>query len=189
MKLPVQVTFQDIPVSDAVEAACWKEAGKLDRYFERIMGCRVVISSPHRRHARGRLYSVRVDLTVPGSERVVSRNHHDRHAHEDVYVAIRDAFQAARRQLEDHARQRRGQVKTHDAPAHGRIVELHPELQCGSLETPDGRRIYFHRNSVVNGGFDQLESGEKVRFVEQEGREGPQASTVTPLGRHHHLVP
>jgi ribosomal subunit interface protein len=188
MQLPVQVTFRDVPMSDAVEAACWKEAERLERYFDRIMGCRVVISAPHRQHNKGTLYSVRVDLTVPGSELVVNRGQHDQHAREDVYVAIRDAFQKARRQLEDHARRNRGQTKYHEPPAHGRIRELHPAGGCGLIESPDGREVYFHRNAVLNDAFEQLELGSQVRFVEEPGEKGPQATSVALLGRHHHFV-
>ncbi len=79
--------------------------------------------------------------------------------------------------IEDYVRELRGAVKTHEAAALGR-VRLEPELDYGFLETPDNREIYFHRNSVLGPGFDKLEIGAEVRFVEEEGEQGPQASTV-----------
>ena len=161
-----------------------EKAAKLERFYERIMGCRVVLEAVTRRHHQGNLYRVRIDLTVPGRELVVSREPGKDHAHEDVYVAIRDAFDAMRRQLEDYARKRRGEVKHHEAPPHGRIAQLFPDH--GFIETPDGREIYFHRNSVLNGGFDHLQVGTEVAFTEEEGIKGPQASTVRPLGKHHY---
>ena len=142
---------------------------------------------PAPRRQQGNLFRVRVALKVPGSEIVVGRDPEAHHAHEDVYVAIRDAFDATRRLLEDHVRQGRGDVKLHAVPDHGRIARLLPAQNCGFILSPDGSEIYFHRNSVVNGAFEKLAVGDEVRFVAQhsESAEGPQASTVVPLGKHH----
>jgi cold shock CspA family protein len=102
-------------------------------------------------------------------------------------VAVRDAFDAVRRQLEDHVRRRRGDVKTHDAPSHGRVASLFAERDYGFIEASDGSEVYFHRNSVVGGGFDKLAVGDEVRFSfhAEEGEKGPQASTVVAVGKHH----
>jgi ribosome-associated translation inhibitor RaiA len=116
MHIPIQVTFKDMTVSDAIEAAAIHHAARLERYYPRITRCDVSIASPHRHHQKGRLYSVRVDLTVPGREIVVNRDPPVDHSHEDVHLAIRDAFRATRRLLEDHVRGRRHQVKTHAKP-------------------------------------------------------------------------
>ena len=133
------------------------------------------------------MFRVRVDLGVPGREIVVGRDPQAHHAHEDAHVAVRDAFDAVRRLLEDYVRERRGDVKLHAVPDHGRIARLLAEQDCGFIVTADGTEIYFHRNSVANGGFDKLTVGDEVRFVAQhsESAEGPQASTVVPLGKHH----
>ncbi|KPK68141.1 MAG: RNA polymerase subunit sigma-54 [Acidithiobacillales bacterium SM23_46] len=111
MQIPLQVTFRDIEHSDAVETRIREKAEKLQRYYDRIMGCRVVVEMPQRHKHQGKLHSVRIDLTVPGAELVANHTQH-----EDVYVAIRDAFDAMSRQLEDFARKQRGEVKTHTAP-------------------------------------------------------------------------
>jgi ribosomal subunit interface protein len=103
MQVPVQVTFRDMPVSDAVEAACWDEAAKLERFFDRITSCRIVVAADHRRHQKGNLFQIRIVLNVPGRELVVNRDPPAHHADEDVYVAIREAFDSTRRQLEEHA--------------------------------------------------------------------------------------
>ncbi len=178
MKLPLQITFRDMPSSEAVETRIREKAAKLDEFYDRIMSCRVVVEAPHRRHHQGKLYHVRIDLTVPEGEIVASREPHDRHSHEDVYVAIRDAFDAARRQLEDHARRHRAAVKTHEAQPRGRIVRLFPEQGYGFIESVDGREVYFHRNSVLDGAFEKLKVASEVRFAVEEGDQGPQASTV-----------
>jgi len=185
MKLPLQITFRNLDRSPAIEADIEEKANKLDEFFEHIMRCRVVVEADHKHHHKGNLYHVRVDITVPGHELVVKRDPKEHQAHEDVYVAIRDAFDAAKRQLEDYARKLRGDVKSHDVPPHGRISELIPMEDYGRIETLDGRSIYFHRNSVINMDFDKLEIGYEVRFDEEEGDEGPQASSVRVIGKHH----
>lgn len=178
MKLPLQITFHGLDPSDALEAAIRDHASRLDRFHDRIMGCRVLIEARHKHHHQGNLFRVRVDLTVPGRELVVTRDPAEHRAHEDPYVAIRDAFDAARRQLEDDARVRRAAVKTHAEPAHGRVARLFADAGYGFLETAEGREVYFHRNSVIGGGFDRLEVGSEVRFAEETGEQGPQASSV-----------
>lgn len=187
MQVPVQVTFRNMDRSDAVEANILERSKKLERFFDRIISCKVVVEAPHRRHTKGKLFDVRIDLVVPGKELVINRNGPKNHAHEDVYVAIRDAFNAAVRVLEDHSRKSRGEVKAHETPRHGTVARLFPFEGYGFIETSEGREIYFHRNSVVNGGFDTLEVGDEVRLVVayDESEHGPQASTVTPIGKHH----
>jgi ribosomal subunit interface protein len=113
MKLPVQITFRDMSPSEALEANVREKAQNLNRFYDGIMGCRVVVEARHKHHHKGNLYHLRIELTVPGQEVVVSREPVEDHSHEDVYVAIRDAFDAARRQLEDYARRHRHQVKKH----------------------------------------------------------------------------
>ena len=187
MQIPVQVTFRNMDPSAAVEAKIRGKAEKLERHFDRVVSCRVVVESPHRRHHKGKLYQVRIDIGVPGKEIVINHAGPKNHAHEDVYVAVRDAFNAAARRLEAHARKVRGDVKSHQVPPHGKVARLFPYEGYGFVEMSDGREIYFHRNSVVNSGFDQIEVGHEVRVAVAEGEsaDGPQASTVTPIGKHH----
>jgi ribosome-associated translation inhibitor RaiA/cold shock CspA family protein len=185
MKLPLEVTFRDIPHSEFIEAKIREKAAKLDTFYDRIMACRVVVEAPHGHHHKGNLYHVIVNITVPDGELVADRAPKDHHAHEDVYVAIRDAFDAARRQLQNYSRKRQGKVKQHETPPHGSISSLSPDENFGRIMTADGRDIYFHRNSVINADFDSLTIGEEVRFSEEAGEEGPQASSVQIVGKHH----
>jgi len=184
MRLPLQITFRNIPPSKAIEIAIRERSGKLDRFSDLIMGCRVVVEARHCRHHQGKLYHVRIDLTVPGDEIMVSREPALHHTHEDIYVAVRDAFDAARRRLEDYARRHRQQVKVHESMPRGRIALLDNAKGCGFIVTPDGREIYFHRNSLVNADFGRLEAGDLVRFHEEAGEKGPQASTVHVEGKY-----
>ena len=173
MKLPVQITVRNASVSEVVKNEIRDRVDKLEQFSNNIMGCRVTVDSPHRHQHQGMQYTVQIDLTVRGAELVVKRQ-----PHEDVYVAIRDAFDAARRQLEEYERRLRGDVKSHDAPSQARVVKLFPDDGYGFLEASEGYEIYFHRNSVLGDAFDRLTVGTEVRFVEEEGEKGPQASTV-----------
>ena len=110
MQIPLQITIRGIEHSDALETHIRDKADKLDEFFDRIMSCRVVVEVPHKHHHQGKQFTVRIDIGVPGSEIVVNRDHA-----EDVYVALRDAFNAAKRRLEDYARKIRGDVKTHQS--------------------------------------------------------------------------
>lgn len=177
MQIPIQVTFREVDHSDAVKEMCEKEVMKLERFHHRITSCRVTISAPHRHHNKGSLFSVAVDLTVPGGEVVVNKSHHDAHEHEDLFTAIKDAFRAARRRLEDFSRKQRHEVKTHEGSPQGRILRVMPD-GFGFIGTPDGREIYFHENSVLNGDFAHLGEGTLVRYAEEDGEDGPQASAV-----------
>ena len=180
MQQPVEIHFRGMDRSAAIEARVREKAAWLETFHDRIGSCRVVVEAPHRHHHKGQLYTVRVDVTVPGAEVVVDRAPAEDHAHEDVYVAIRDAFDAARRRLEDQARRRRGEVKAHATAPSGTVSELYAKAGYGRIDTGDGRSVYFHRNSVLDGGFDALKVGARVRYVEEPGAEGPQASTVYP---------
>jgi ribosomal subunit interface protein len=177
MQEAIQITARDLSLSNAAEAEIRARALDLDTYYDGIVNCRVVVQGPGRHHRKGQPYDVRVTLSVPGSEFVV--NHQ---ADEDIYVAIRDAFDAVRRRLEDYARRQRGAVKQHEASPHGLVQKLFPTEGYGFLETPDGRQIYFHRHSVLHPGYDCLEIGMEVRFCEEASDQGPRASTVAIVG-------
>ena len=185
MQLPLQITFRHLESSEALESSIRDHTAELDQFFDQIMSCRVVIESGHKHQHQGTLYQVHIDVTVPGKELVVSRGSDLHHAHEDAYVAIRDSFDAMRRQLEDHARKQRGKVKAHQVPPHGKVSELKADENYGRILTADGRDIYFHRNSLLNSNFENLEIGTEVRFDEEAGDQGPQASSVNVIGKHH----
>jgi len=187
MQTEPQISFDDIPIDEAVRDAVLEHIAQLEHLSDRITGCHVVIAQPHRHHREGRLYSVRVDVRVPGSAIVVNRDHHLDHAHEDVFVAIRDSFAAARRRVEDHSRRLRGVEKSHAARAQGRVSQLFPLLDYGFIETADGHEIYFHRHSISDNDFHMIDIGSPVFYSEEEGDEGPQAAFVQLVHRRHPL--
>lgn len=183
MQVPPQITFHNLEHSDAIQQRLEKEIVKIEQFDKRITSCRVVVERPQRRHQKGDTYSVRIVLSVPGAEDiVVNRDPGLDHSHEDVFVAIRDAFGAARRQIQDLVRIRQGHIKSHEAPLHGKIASLVPQRDHGFISSADGRHIYFHRNSVDGDQFDLLKPGQHIRFAEARGDKGPQATFVKPLG-------
>jgi cold shock CspA family protein/ribosome-associated translation inhibitor RaiA len=183
MQTPIQVTFQDVPPSDALEAAVRDEAAALERYYDRITSCHVTVSEPHRHQHQGRLYRVRIHMAVPGDDLVVDREHGGHAGHADPYLAVREAFHAARRELEDYVREMRGDVKGREGPSRGRIVRLLPWEDCGFIESADRRELYFHRHSVLRGNFDELKAGDEVTFVEEEAEKGSNAKSVRLASR------
>ena len=200
MQSQLQITFRNMKPLKEAEAWIREAAAKLENLFSQIMGCRVELQLPHRHHKKGRLYHVRIDLTLPGGEIVVrrepslsSRARHlkepelKKHAevntsHKDLRRTIDDAFKAAGRRLQDHARRQRGDIKRRAPLPEARVSKILPQEGYGFLTSVDGREIYFHKNSVLGGAFPHLKIGTTVRFAEERGEKGPQASTL-------HIVP
>lgn len=196
MKSELQITYRNMKPSTEVEKWIRAEAAKLDTLYSRVMGCRVAIEVPHRHHWKGSPYHIRIDLTVPHGEIVVKRepslNARARHLgegkikkqsevkipHKKLRQAINDAFKAAGRRLQDYARRQRGDIKSSTLLPEARVSKILPQEGYGFLASDDGREIYFHRNSVLGRAFPRLKVGTTVRFVEEPGENGPQASTV-----------
>ena len=184
MQRPLQITFRNMKTSEAVEARIRKNVEKLEKSCDNLLGCRVVVEAPHAHHQKGGLYHTRIDLTIPAETIVVNREPDLHKGSTDVYVSIRDAFTAAERQLHKHSKRRQGKIKTHETVQQGRISELYPEMDYGRIITATGDDIYFHRNSILNTDFAALRVDTKVSFVEEQGNEGPQASSVKVLNAH-----
>lgn len=181
MQSPVQLTFRDFPPSPALSAHVEKRAAKLDTFFDRIVKCHVVIESPHRHSKHGQRFHVRIDLHVPGKELVVSRTPEE--AREDARAAVDDAFGDAERLLEEFSRQHAFDTKAHVKAPHGVVAKLFPDRGYGFIAAEsDSHEVYFHENSLVGSRFDKLSVGSHVRFAEEDGDKGPQASSVHVLG-------
>jgi cold shock CspA family protein/ribosome-associated translation inhibitor RaiA len=185
VETPVKIDFQGTDASPALRALIEGHVADLEERYGRVTACRVVVKAPGGRHRTGGLLDVNIRLSLPeGREVNVSRLSHDDERHADFEFAIADAFKRARRQLQDHARKLQGKVKRRVGPPLGRVVRLERDKGFGFLESDDGQEIYFHRNSVLRGGFERLEPGTRVSFTEQTGDKGPQASSVKPLAKH-----
>jgi cold shock CspA family protein/ribosome-associated translation inhibitor RaiA len=187
MDTQLEISFVNTDRSAAVEKLVRQRTQALARHCDRLLKCRVVIEMVGRHHRKGRKFRARIDMKLPRRTIVVGKASESAPAHEDIYLAVRHAFDAARRQAQDFARRRRGDVKSHEAPPHGRIAKLFPDDGYGFVRMADGQEIYFHRNAVVGTAFEKLAVGAEVRVSvhDDESDKGPQAGTVRPVGRHH----
>jgi ribosomal subunit interface protein len=173
MQIPLQISLHGITRSNALYNAIREKADKLERYYDRIMSCRVVLEQPARHQRKGKQYAVRIDLKVPGGEIAVTHEHD-----EDLQIALREAFNAARRRLEDYARGQRGDVKHHAPEYTGRVARIDAEQGIGFIATEDGREYYFSRDNVITPAFEDLAIGTPVHFIEDVAAEGLQAKRV-----------
>jgi cold shock CspA family protein/ribosome-associated translation inhibitor RaiA len=185
--------------SDALDSEIRTRIHRLETYYRSIMGCRVLVELGERHHESGNRFHVRIDLTVPGDEIVVA---HDASLHASAIdteverarkadepdperkharVAVREAFDIARRRLQDHARRQRGTVKAPVRQPRGHVARLFPSDGYGYIQAEDGHEVYFQKTSVLKNVFERLTVGSDVSYVEEPGEKGPQASTVKLL--------
>ncbi len=185
MEVPLKIVFREVsPYEDVIEAEVRKLVDKLGNRYPGIISCRVVVEKPHKHRREGNLYKATVKLTVPHKQIVVSHEHPFHQSHKDIFVAVHHAFEDAARQLEENALIKSKDVKDHDLLPHGVVLKLYSGEGYGFIQGFGGREIYFHRNSVLDG-FEKLKIGTEVRFEEEEGEKGPQASTVKIVRKAH----
>ena len=127
MTFPIQVSFQQMEPSPALRERIRELAARLERFSPSILRCRVRVERPAQHQQQGGLHDIHIDIAVPDDEIVVRHSHAADHAHENAYVALRDAFNAARRQLENYERKRRGEIKRRDG-----IAQPAPSLRTPS---------------------------------------------------------
>jgi ribosomal subunit interface protein len=171
---PVKIVIRDVENSPALEDHLRRKAQRLSQYYNKIHNIHIVVEVPQKHKRNGQLFNVRIDISVPGKELVVNRK-----MDEDVYVAVRDAFDALLRQLETYSRKRRGDVKNHDHANYGHVTRLFPQEGYGFILSLDGNELYFSITNVTHPNFDQLTIGDPVQFLGITGPEGWQAHRVT----------
>jgi cold shock CspA family protein/ribosome-associated translation inhibitor RaiA len=164
--------------SPAMETHIRQLAARLDKFGNDIMRCHVIVERHDRHKHQSRVIDVTIDMTLADGEIAIRRAHPADHGDRDPYTALSNAFQAAGHELEDYERKRHDDRKKSAQSAHGWISTLDAEHDSGRIESDDGRSVYFHRNSVIGRRFKDLRTGTEVRFSEEPGDEGPQASTV-----------
>ena len=174
MQIPLQITMRHIARSEALEARIRSKGAKLEELNPNVTGCTVAIEEQGRHQQQGHLFNVRVVVKVPEHEIVVSRDHD-----EDPNVALRDAFDAVKRQLEEFTRRQRGEVKTHPQVLHGTIARLFADEDYGFIATDDADEYYFSRENVIDPSFQRLQEGMQVQFIPEPVAEGLRAKRVT----------
>lgn len=187
MRIPFEIAFKNVEPTAAMERLIRRRVDRLMRYNRDIIACRIAVEAPHKSPSgQPTGHRVRIELSVPGNELVVSKDRDFPEEEYDPYGAIRHAFSAMESQLKSYSGRQRRQRHPRTGPPHAVVRRLFRDDGYGFLETADGREIYFHENSVVNDHFDDLELGEEVRFEATEGMKGPQATTVARIGEHGH---
>jgi ribosome-associated translation inhibitor RaiA/cold shock CspA family protein len=177
MQIPLQISYENVPESAALSAYIRQKADKLEQVYERLTGCRVRVALPHKHSTRGECFEVHVEMSVPGAEpRVGGKND------PDVYVALRDAFDAALRQLESLDELRGGRTKNHAELRHGAVVRLLDGY--GFIEDDQGYQYYFSSENMVGSRFDKLAEGAEVRFLPETASQGLQAKRVNVVKPH-----
>lgn len=189
MDVPLEIAFHNLEHSATVEARVRERVAKLEKLFPRLVACRVVVEAPHRQHQKGNIYRVRIEMSVPGDDLVVSKEPNratERFADPDVYTVLKDAFDTAERMLKGYKGKLTSDVtKPHDAPMHGHIMRINPNNDFGFLRTAEGTQLWFHRNSVMNEELESFSEGDPVHYVEVIGETGPQASKVWRVSSEH----
>lgn len=173
MQLPVQITARDFPISAAILSQIRKRADKLNQFYNRINSCRIVLEMLQKHKRQGKLFNIRINVTVPGKEFVATHKND-----QDLYIAVREAFSAITRQLEEHCRKRHGRVKTHSDILHGHVVRLNTREGYGFINGTDGNEYYFSITNASYPQFSQLLIGDAVEFIPEAYSDGWQAHHV-----------
>lgn len=179
MNTNLEIAFHNMDSSDALHGYITERAEKLERMYDRLVGIRVAVEKQHRQHRTGNVFDVHIELMVPGQDIVVSRKPAkaaEKYANPDARTSVRDAFEAAERQLIEYKQKQRGDVKPHDPEQPGMITQVNGDH--GFLRTNTGTTLYFHANSCINVTLDDLREGDPVKYVETTGDTGPTASKV-----------
>ena len=186
LQVPLEIAFHNIESSQWAEQEIRTRVAELERIYDRLISCRVRIDQRAKDLTGTIPPVVHIELGIPGrSDLVVSHEPEHllrKYQHPDLRKAINEAFRIAERQLLDLKEQRDGRTKASDHDAEnqslGQIAEITPEQDFGFLLTKEGGLLYFHRNSLLSGGFDQLERGQDVYYNEDMGDTGPIATKV-----------
>jgi cold shock CspA family protein/ribosome-associated translation inhibitor RaiA len=179
--VPFDIAYRNVEPSESLEQHVLRGLARIEKIATDLVRLRVTVSRDNVRRRTGNHYQVRLDFTFPGRSVAITRTPPAHPQDETLTTAVTEAFSKAREELLEARQLRRGEVKAHEPVDLGRVTDLLPDY--GFLEAADGHIVYFHRNSVLGAGFDSLTEGTQVRFVEERGEKGPQASTVAVVGK------
>lgn len=182
MQAPLKITFRNVRKTPDIEALIGKQAAKLERICNSIVNCRMAVEKPQQHQRSGNPFRVRIGVTVPPEHQVVVIQEASEGNHEKLPTILRGAFSAMRRQLKKLTEKQRKQGETRpEQEARGFVSLLLRKEGYGFIRSLDGRDIYFHKNSLLEGEFDRLGIGTAVCWAGEQGEKGPQASSVRIL--------
>lgn len=180
MQIEPQVSYRNVEKTGVLEEKILEGIDKLEKVHHRITSVRIAVEDQSGgEETPDRLFRVRINVTIPGGDIVVERKPRGE-PHPPLERVLLDAFEAARRQLRKRLEQQRGNVKIHTPKPEGRVARVFPEEGYGFIEDVEGREVYFHENSIMDGKLDDLSEGAQVQFLEEQGDKGPQAVAVYP---------
>lgn len=188
MQRPLRITFKGMDTSPALELLIRGRVDHLNTLYPRLTGCRVTVEIPHRASETAKVpIAVSVEADIPGRARVIGKKEEERReSKQDHTAALNNAFDAVERQLEKLTDIQNDEVKAHeDTGQSGMVVRLFPEQNYGFIQIDDSPELYFTRNAVLGGDFDELQVGMMVHVTRAtgEGPMGPQASSVRLVDR------
>ena len=180
MQIPLEISYRNVNKTDDLEKLIREKTNKLEKVCDHITSCHIAIEKPQKFPNYGSPYRIRIDIRIPsGHEVVIKREPGEGNMNVPLNSIVREVFEAARRKTKEVCKIQNSKIKTHPAQETVAIVsELHPKSGYGFIKTINGREIYFHKNSVLHNDFEKLKTGTGVRFFEEQGTKGPQASTV-----------
>lgn len=174
MQTKPQITFRDIPHSEAIENNINNHIEQLESLFDKIIACHVTVEQSQKKQHQGKIYSIKIILDVPRKQIVSTKNDH-----EDIYVALRDGFNHTERMLKEYRREQQGEVKSHPIENKGKIDRIIPGEDYGFIVDNSGEEYYFHSTNVHHPKFNELKEGNLVKFLPIVGDEGMQAHRVS----------
>jgi cold shock CspA family protein/ribosome-associated translation inhibitor RaiA len=180
MNIPLEVVFRGVERTSDINEIIEKRTEKLQHLCGHIISLRIAVEKPQLYQDRGNPYRIRLDLRVPpGHELVVRRESSQGDMHDSLPMMLRLAFDAAERQVRKLRAKQRYDVKRHfDTWSMGTVVKKFDDNDYGFIKATGDRDVYFHKNSLLKGDFEKLAVGTVVKFTEEEGANGPQATTV-----------
>lgn len=180
MEVPLEISFREVEKTEELEELIRNSVADLEKVCGKLISCRVAVEKPQKHQRSGNPYRVRIDARVPpGHELVVRKEPADSPMHESLHAVIVDAFETAERRLRKLSEKMREKPASHPGGENSAFVaRMNRNEGYGFIRDFEGIEYYFHRNSVLDEGFESLEPGMVVRFSPETGEKGPQASTV-----------
>ncbi len=180
MEIEPQIAFRNVTRNAALDRMILDGIDKLEEVHRRITAVRLAVEDQRGAGTHDHLYRVRLEISIPGGD-VIVRETPAGDPHPSLDQVLNQAFDTARRRLKEVRKRQKGEVKEHLPRSVGRVLEIFPGEDYGFIEDSDGRRVYFHRNSVAGDGWEDLDTGDGVEFDEEQGDKGPQAAMVYPM--------